>query len=77
MLEDLKNSMNLSNEYFSYGTKIIPDPIDIKITNREVNESNKIADRFLLKDRVINQRESLGSFRIPVSELKKHTNPSY
>ena len=76
MLEDLKNSMNLSNEYFSYGTKIIPDPIDIKITNREVNESNKIADRFLLKDRVINQRESLGSFRIPVSELKKHTNPS-
>ena len=76
MLENLKNSMNLSNEFFEYGKKEIPDPINIKITNRAVNESNKLADLFVLKDRVINQRESLGSFRIPGSELKKHINPS-
>ncbi len=76
MTDNLKDSMNLSNEYFYYGQKEIPDPINIKITNRAVNESNKLADRFILKDRIINQRESLGGFRIPTSELKKHINPS-
>ena len=76
MTDNLKDSMNLSNEYFYYGRKEIPDPINIKITNRAVNESNKLADRFILKDRIINQRESLGGFRIPTSELKKHINPS-
>ena len=64
MTDNLKDSMNLSNEYFYYGQKEIPDPINIKITNRAVNESNKLADRFILKDRIINQRESLGGFRI-------------
>ena len=74
MLMDLKNSMNMSNEY---QLNQLNDPINYQISLRgDQEELSEIPLRYLLKDRKIKERDSLGGFRFFSDNLKKRTNPT-
>ena len=74
MLMDLKNSMNMSNEY---QLNQLNDPINYQISLRgDQEELSEIPLRYLLKDRKIKERDSLGGFRFFSNNLKKRTNPT-
>ena len=75
MIENLRNSMNTSNEF---RTRYLDDPINYNVPVRDTSlpGGDGIPERYKLKERVIKERESLGGFRFPMEELKKRTNPS-
>ena len=43
---------------------------------QNLNDSSEVANKFIIKQRVIKEKEYSGSFRIPQETLKKHVNPS-
>ena len=74
MLADLKNSMNMSNEYRS---KQLYDPINYQVDLRgDKEELSEIPLRFMYKDRKIKEVDSFGSYRFNADKLKKRTNPT-
>ena len=71
---DLKNSMNMSNEY---RLKLLNDPINYQVSLREDQEElSEIPLRFMYKDRKIKERDSFGGYRFYSDNLKKRTNPT-
>ena len=74
MLMDLKNSMNMSNEY---QLKQLNDPINYQVSLRgDKEELSEIPLRFMYKDRKIKERDSFGGYRFYSDNLKKRTNPT-
>ena len=74
MLSDLKNAMNMSNEFRA---KQLNDPINYKVDLRgDKEELSEIPLRFVYKDRKIKERDSFGSYRFNKDNLKKRTNPT-
>ena len=74
MLVDLKNSMNMSNEFRS---KQLYDPINYQVDLRgDKEELSEIPLRFMYKDRKIKEVDSFGSYRFNADKLKKRTNPT-
>ena len=71
---ELKNSMNMSNEY---RLKLLNDPINYQVSLREDQEElSEIPLRFMYKDRKIKERDSFGGYRFYSDTLKKRTNPT-
>ena len=74
MLTDLKNSMNMSNEY---RLKQLNDPINYQVSLRgDQEEISEIPMRYMYKDRKIKERDSFGGYRFYSDNLKKRTNPT-
>ena len=74
MLSDLKNAMNMSNEFRA---KQLNDPINYKVDLRgDKEELSELPLRFVYKDRKIKERDSFGSYRFNKDNLKKRTNPT-
>ena len=71
---DLKNSLNLSNEY---RLKQLNDPINYQVSLRgDQEEISETPLRYMLKDRKIKERDSFGGYRFYKDNLKKRTNPT-
>ena len=74
MIMDLKDSMNMSNEY---RLKHLNDPINYQVSIREGQEELlELPLRFMYKDRKIKERDSFGGYRFYSDTLKKRTNPT-
>ena len=66
---DLKNSMNMSNEY---QLKQLNDPINYQVSLRgDQEEISEIPMRYMYKDRKIKERDSFGGYRYYSDNLKK------
>ena len=75
MMTDLKNSMNMSNEY---RLRNLNDPINYQVSLRgDKEEISEIPIRYKDKDRIIKERDSLGGYRLFSDNLKKRTNPTH
>ena len=66
-------SINMSTEFRQVS---LDDPIKYNVSIRSIQESSEIASVFRPKQREIKQCDSIGSFRISSSSLKKRVNPS-
>lgn len=66
-------SINMSTEFFN---KDLNDPISYKVSLRSLQDSKEIPQRYKPKERTIKECDSIGSFRINTSSLKKRVNPS-
>ena len=74
MIMDLKDSMNMSNEY---RLKHLNDPINYQVSIRGGQEELlEVPLRFMYKDRKIKERDSFGGYRFYSDTLKKRTNPT-
>ena len=71
---DLKDFMNMSNEY---RLKQLNDPINYQVSIRgDQEELSEIPLRFMYKNRKIKERDSFGGYRFYSDTLKKRTNPT-
>ena len=74
MMMDLKNSMNMSNEY---RLNQLNDPINYQVSLRgDQEELTEIPIRFMNKTRKIKEQDSFGGYRFYSDNLKKRTNPT-
>ena len=72
----MKESLNLSTKFVN---NELGDPINYKTYLHNVDKSENIPEiptRYQNKSRTIKERDSINSFRIYNTNLKKHTNPS-
>ena len=72
----MKESLNLSTKFVN---NELVDPINYKTYLHNVDKSENIPEiptRYQNKSRTIKERDSINSFRIYNTNLKKHTNPS-
>ena len=72
----MKDSLNLSTKFVN---NELGDPINYKTYLHNVDKSENIPEiptRYQNKSRTIKERDSINSFRIYNTNLKKHTNPS-
>ena len=73
-MELLKASTNMSNKF---QTKNLKDPINLTVGDiRDKSTTNEIHPRYASKERVIKERDYLGSYKIPSDTMKKRTNPT-
>ena len=66
-------SINMSTEFRQVS---LDDPIKYNVSIRNIQESSEIPSVYQPKPREIRQCDSIGSFRISSSSLKKRVNPS-
>ena len=66
-------SINMSTEFRQVS---LDDPIKYNVSIRNIQESSEIPSVYRPKQREIKQCDSIGSFRISSSSLKKRVNPS-
>ena len=69
----LGQAANITTEFRE---KELNDPINYKVNIRSMNENEEVHDRYKNKPRQIKEKDSINSFRINSSNLKKHINPS-
>ena len=72
----MKDSLNLSTKFIK---SELGDPINYKTYIHNVDKSENIPEipnRYQNKSRTLKERDSINSFRIYDTNLKKHINPS-